>query len=37
MRVLKHTNTIHLGLPMSKGMNLNQELYILIITIYCTL
>ena len=37
MRVLKHKKTIRLGLPMSKGMNLNQELYILIINIYCTL
>ena len=37
MTVLKHTKNIRLKLPMSKGMNLNQELYILIINIYCTL
>ena len=37
MTVLKHTKNIRLGLPMSKGMNLNQELYILMINIYCTL
>ena len=37
MRVLKHTKNIRLRLPMSKGMNVNQELYILIINKYCTL
>ena len=37
MTVLRHTKNIRLRLPMSKGMNLKQELYILIINIYCTL
>ena len=37
MTVLKHTKNNRLRLPMSKGMNVNQELYILIINIYCTL
>ena len=37
MTVLKHTMNICLMLPISKGMNLNHELYILIINIYCTL
>ena len=37
MTVLKHTKNIRLRLPMSKGMNVNQELYILIINIYCIL
>ena len=37
MTVLKHTKNIRLRLPMSKGMSVNQELYILIINIYCTL
>ena len=37
MTVLKHTKNIRLRLPMSEGMNVNQELYILIIHMYCTL
>ena len=37
MTVLKHTKNIRPRIPMSKGMNLNHELYILIINIYCTL
>jgi hypothetical protein len=37
MTVLNHTKNSRPRLPISKGMNLNQELYILIINIYCTL
>ena len=37
MTVLKHTKNIRLRLPMSEGINVNQELYILIINMYCKL